>query len=397
METEKKEGKIWHNEHHIHKKNISKKINIENIFIGLTIILGITLIINIFLTYNISSGFKNAAEALREKMKPAKIELAIIKNSKCSDCFDISPIVSYIKSANVNVTKETSFEFDSKQGKELISKYKIQKIPTLIVTGDIDKVALEGLEKKENALILSNLKPPYTNAATGKIEGRVSLYILKDAACDKCADFTSLTTEMKKAGIRISEEKNIESSSDEGKALAKKYGIGFVPTLIISKDASAYPIMQQAWPRLGTIESDGSYVLRLVSPPYINLTTGKLRGLVNVVYLTDKSCTDCYDVNLNNQILTNPNGFAMKFDKEETIDISDSKGKELISKYNITQVPTVILSDEVSAYPSSKGMQQFFSAEKDASYVLRKLQVLGTYKDLATNQIVKAPQTSQVQ
>ena len=325
-------------------------------------------------------------------MKPAKIELTLIKNSKCSDCSDISAVIKNIKSRNVNVTKESAFDFDSKQGKDLISKYKIQKIPSFVVTGEIDEVNVQGLEKKDNSLVLSNIQPPYTNAVTGKIEGRVSLYILKDPSCEKCADFTSLTNEMKRAGIKITEEKSIDSASNEGENLIKKYNIGFVPAIILSKDASLYPIMQQAWPRLGTIESDGSYVLRLISPPYINMTTGKLRGLVNVAYLTDKSCTECYNVNVNKQILANQQGFAMKFDKEETIDISDAKGKELIAKYNITQAPTIILSDEVSAYPSSKALQQFFSIEKDGSYIFRKLQVLGTYKDLKTNQIVKAPQ-----
>lgn len=389
MEAEKK-GDAGRHSHH-HTKKISTKLNLGNIFIGLAVALGIIIIFNIFLTFSLNSDFKKASADIKEKMKPANIELTLIRNSKCSDCSDASEVVNYIKGWNANISKESAFELDSKQGKDAISKYQIQKIPSVVITGEIDKVNPEGFEKKENALVLSDIQPPYTNAATGKIEGRVFMLILKDKACDKCHDFSGLINEMKRAGIKITEERIIDSGSSEGVSLIKKYSIGFVPAIIVSKEASSYPIMQQAWPRMGTVESDGSYVLRLVSPPYMNLTTGRLRGIVDAVYLTDKSCTDCYDVNLNRQILANQQGIGMKFEKEDRIDVSDEKGKELIKKYNITQAPTVILSEEASAYPSMPSLSQFFSAENDGSYVFRKPQIFGAYRDLATGQVIKAP------
>ncbi|MBI3036037.1 hypothetical protein HYY71_06990, partial [Candidatus Woesearchaeota archaeon] len=328
----------------------------------------------------------------KEKLKPAKIELTLIKNSKCSDCFDISTIISHIKNANVNITKEKMYEFDSKEGKEIISKYKIDKIPSVVVTGEVDKVNIQGLEKKGSIILLTKLEPPYTNTLTGAIEGRVILYHLKDSTCEKCNDLNPLINQIKSIGVNIYEEKVVSPITEEGKALIKKYNIDFVPTIILSKDAAAYGIIQQAWPQIGSIESDGSYVLRLVSPPFINLTTGKLRGLVSIVYLTDKSCAECYNISLHREILVNPQSFSVKLDKEDTYDISDAKGKELAAKYNITQVPAVILSDEISAYPSSQALKQFFSVEKDGSYVFRMLSALGTYRDIAANQIVKAQQ-----
>ena len=85
----------------------------------------------------------------------------------------------------------------------------------------------------------------------------------------------------------------------------------------------------------------------------------------------------------------------MRLEKEEAYDISDAKGKELIAKYNITKVPTIILSEEIKAYPSSTALNQFFSAEKDGSYVFRKMDDVGTYRDLALNQVVKPVESSQ--
>jgi len=207
-----------------------------------------------------------------------------------------------------------------------------------------------------------------------------------------------IRSQIKAAGVKVSTEKKIEPSSDEGKELIKKYSIGFAPAIILSKEAAAYDIMQEAWLQIGTKEDDGSYVLRSVYPPYINLTTGKLRGLVDLTYLVDKSCTPplCYNVSVHREILTNPQGvFTIKLEKEETVDVEDAKGKELIAKYNITQVPMVIISDEASAYPSSQALKQFFSIEKDGFYVFRRLQVLGTYRDLTTGQIVKAQNEEQ--
>ena len=375
-----------------------KKFDLYSVFIALAVLLGIILLINIFYTFSLSSSLKKNIELNNEKSRPARIELTVIKNSKCADCFDTLPIVSHIKTGKVNITNQKTLEFDSSEGKALIIKYGIAKVPSIIITGEIDKSGFQGqgFDKKQDALVLSLVNPPYTDVATGKIEGRVTLYNLKDDSCDKCSDLDPLISQIKSSGVSFSAQKNVSSGSDEGKALIAKYKLDFVPALILSKDAAAYDIIQKVWPQIGSKETDGSYVLRTAYPPFINLTTGKLRGPVSIIYLTDKSCSDCYNVNLHKQILTGP-GFAMKLDKEETIDVSDGRGNELLAKYNITQVPTVILSDEAQVYPSSFSLKQFFSVEKDGSYIFRKLGVLGPYKDLIINQVVRPQQQSQGQ
>ena len=367
----------------------SKKFSLYDAFIGLVILLAIILLVNVVLTFNLSKNLKKSQQATMEINKPAKVELAVIKDSKCNDCFDIAAAVNYVKSAKVNITNEKTYEFSSSEGKQLASKYGIEKIPGLIITGEIEKVQLQGLVKNNGALVLAAPEPPYTNTATGKIEGRVVAYYLKDLSCTTCSDFPQLlVSEMKKSKIAFSDEKTVASDSAQGKDFIKNYHIDFLPAMILSKDASVYEIMSQAWSRYGPQETDGNYVLRLAVPPFINLTTGKLRGLVALTYLTDKSCSECYDVNQHKQILQG--SASMKFEKEEKVDISDAKGKELIAKYNITQVPTVIVTGDFEAYPAAQGLKQFFSVEKDGSFIFRKLSALGTYKDLSKNQVVKA-------
>lgn len=402
MEEDKKEGHhveshhTDHPEHALPKHHSTKKFNSYHIFVGLSVLLAIILLFSIMQTFSINSALKDKTEKAKELAKPAKIELAVIKDSKCTDCFDVSQLVKYIKSAKVEVTSEKNIEFDSAEGRQLIAKYNLEKIPNVVVVGEIDKVSLQGFEKKNDALLFIQIPPPYTNATSGEIKGRISLTSVNDPTCSKCADLNVLINQMKSSGIKITEQKDVNINTDEGKSLMAKYNLKFVPTIILSKDAEAYPIINQAWKQLGTVESDGSYVLRIVYPPYINLTTSKLKGIVDITYLTDKSCTECYNVSTHRQILASPQTFAIHLDKETTVDAGDAAGKQLIAKYNITQVPTVILSSEVSVYPASQALDQFFSVEEDGSYIFRKLSVVGVYRDLANNQIVK-PQAQQQQ
>ncbi|MBI2655825.1 hypothetical protein HYX06_05395 [Candidatus Woesearchaeota archaeon] len=386
---EKKEG-----HHHIHSTHHINKKNKLDILLIVAAVLGVILIINIFLAFGINQNLKKNIEAAKEAARPAKIQLTLIKNSKCADCFDASVLVDYVKSQKIELLNEKAIEFNSNEAKELISKYKIEKIPSILITGELEKLNLDGFDKIQDALVLSQINPPYTDAASGKVKGRVSLKLVKDESCVKCDNMEALIGQINLAGIKLGENKNISASSQEGKALIAKYKIGFVPTIVLSEDAGEYAIIQQAWPSIGTKEKD-AYVLRTVYPPFINLTTGQLRGLIDIIYLTDNSCADCYNVSFHKSVLTSQQSFAMAIGNEKTADISSAEGEDLVSKYSITQVPTVILSSEAGVYPSSTGLAQFFSIEKDNSYVFRQPSVVGAYKDLTTNSIVKPQQEVQ--
>src|SRR3989344_2332293 len=271
-----------HHDTHAHHGPNKKKYDI--ILISILAVLGIILLANIFFTLSVSKSLKKNIETANEAARPGEIEITLIENSACLDCSDISEVVDYVKSVKSNVTKETTLEFSSSEAKQLISKYQIKKIPAILVTGELSKIAIEGFEAKNDALVFADTPAPYIDAATGKVKGKVSLTLLKDASCEKCNDLKLLISQMKLSGIVVSEEKNATLGSAEGQQLASKYKINFVPTLLLSEDAADYPIIQQAWPQIGTKESDGNYVLRLVYPPYINLTTNELNGLIDVVY-----------------------------------------------------------------------------------------------------------------
>ncbi|HIH42068.1 TPA: hypothetical protein HA246_00305 [Candidatus Woesearchaeota archaeon] len=175
----------------------------------------------------------------------------------------------------------------------------------------------------------------------------------------------------------------------EGNRLVQKYAVEKVPALIFSSDAAAYDEFTQGFPQVGTIEKDGTFVMRTIPPPYMNVPQNKIYGLVYLTYLTDNSCTECYNVTLHNQILANPQGFNLKLQSEKYVDISSAEGKEIVKKYNITSVPTVLMSKDAGEYQLLvQTWPKVGSVESDGTFVFRDLTVMrGKYKDLVTNKL----------
>jgi serine kinase of HPr protein (carbohydrate metabolism regulator) len=201
---------------------------------------------------------------------------------------------------------------------------------------------------------------------------------------------TGIVNAFKQTGVKIVEEKTIEYKSDEGKQLVSKFGVREIPALIISKDILDYDSIKQVWNQLNTTEKEGFYALHSTAPPYIDVSNDKVVGLVTLVMLNDKTCNICYDVLVNKQILAR---FGIATDKEFSYDINSDEGKDLISKYKITKVPIIILSPEAKVYTDfAQVWSQVGTVENDEWYAMRSPELLGTYKDLSTNQIVQPQQ-----
>ncbi len=405
QEEHKHEKHEIHHAHHHKVEHEHKKDNKTTIY-TIVIVLGVILLG--FLLWNIFQGM-NATTKLNDKIKDAKADIAelekpveitlyLVKNSKCTNCVDLSSFVSAIKTEKVKIVKEELVEYDSENGKKLIEVYDIKKIPTVIIIGNLSKFESlkSAFDVKKDAFVLTRISPPYTDANNGDVKGLINSVIVSDKECKECIDFQPIVQQIRSNGVFLDTEKTVDVLSDEGKELVKKYNLSKVPSLIFSKEAGDYELIKQSWPQIGRIAADGSYLLEEVSPPYKDLATGKIVGLVEVTYLTDKSCDKCYDVAQHKAILANPKGFNVNFAKETTYDISDAKGKELVAKYNITAVPTVILSKEVSTYKSLVPVWKTVgSIESDGSFIFRNVGVIGAYKDLAKNEVIAQTQQEQ--
>lgn len=363
------------------------------IFVALTVILSA---INFSFIAARGAKIKEAAMASEIENQPAKLQLIKITASFCQDCFNIDSVVENLKKANANITSEKTLEFSSDEAKRLIETYGIEKVPTVIVLGEVNRSIIVSLWNENWQIEMANgtqissvyaaVSPPYVDI-NGNIRGLVTLTHIVDQSCQRCADIGQLISVFKQAGVKFSSEKAIDYIMPDAKQLIEKFGVQKIPALVISKDILDYPAIAQIWPQLNATEKQGFYALHTTVPPYRDLTTNKIEGLVNVIYLKDDSCSGCYDVHVNKQILER--NFGLVLVNETNADVSSDYGKSLIKQYNITKAPVILVSPDANVYDRFvQAWPQVGDIAKDSWFVMRNPNVLGTFRDLSTGQIV---------
>ena len=380
----------------VSKRGFATTKNLIIILISLFVVISL---VNTFFLSNIGKQITSNIALSKEQVRPAEIQLTAITLSDCKECFDINSAIGDIDKQNVNITSQETLDYESAKAKELIDLYNIEKLPTIIIKGETNKTEQltlywdhVGEQRGTNyeAVLYTNINPPYYDTVEGKFLGRVSLTHLVDSSCTKCVSLNGIVNAFKQFGVEFVEEKTVEYKSGEGSDLVKRFGVREVPALIISKDILDYDSIKQIWTQLNTTEKEGFYALHSTNPPYVDVATDKVIGLVTLIVLNDKSCNVCYDALVNKQILAR---FGVATEKELSYDIISDEGKNLISKYNITKVPIIVISPETKVYTTlTQVWPDVGTIENDGWYVMRNPELLGTYKDLSTNQIVQPQQ-----
>lgn len=339
---------------------------------------------------------KTISEA-HEAARPAAIQLTSIRDENCPDCFHLDKILLAVKSTNVNVTSEKTLEYSSEEAKKLISEYGITAIPSAIITGEINKTPQTGFAAEKGALIFQHPTPPYRDLHQNKVVGRVMLTIINVTDCAKCTDVAPLSVQLRNAGVSIYKQKTVSADSEEGKGLMEKYSITKLPAMLLSEDAAYYAIIQQAWPTIGSVESDGTYVMRKTSPPFYDTASGKVKGLATITLLNDSSCKECYDVTQHLPILKQ--AFGIVFETTKTTDASSKEGKALVEKYKITRVPTTVMTGVEDYESLSNPWEAVGTVESDGAYIFRTFENWPghAYKDLSTGKLVENPLPQQPQ
>jgi hypothetical protein len=221
----------------------------------------------------------------------------------------------------------------------------------------------------------------------------IDIIVLQESNCQDCSNLGLLIEAIKKENVKVNSEKTVEISSSEGMELINKYSIAKVPTLIISGEIEKDTNLKALWPQLGEVK-DSTFVLRQVSAPYVLTNSGDIRGRVKWIMLTDTSCSECYNVTRHEAILKQ---FGMSTQDRQLIDIRFPDGQELVDRYQIKLLPTIILIGDLEVYSSlTKIWPQVGTIEDDGAYVFREgVKQMGAYKDLTTDTVVKpaAPQS----
>jgi len=318
----------------------------------------------------------------------AEVKLTVI-TVDCEDCIDAKTAAGIIKDAPMlDVTEEEYLDADSDEGKAAIEKYDLKRLPAFILSGKELKLDLPTFREKDGDYVFDETPPPYYDVATSQIKGRIEVIKLVDPDCEECFDLSKLVNNLNQFGIKITSEKTVPFDSEEGKKIIEDYSITKIPTIIFSDDAKEYDQINQIWETVGSTESDGKMVLRTVNPPYKDLETNQVVGVVDITHLVDASCEECFDTAEIKKMFEAQMG--MSFGTETTVDISSEEGKDLIEQFDIKLVPTVIFSDDLGDYPTVPDMWTQIGIEKDGNYVLTKIDMIQgvVYKNLETGELV---------
>lgn len=382
----------------MNRKDVVSSIGSLNITwpkIILTVTLLATVIGALVSTKTLVAVNKNIATA-KEAARPANVKIVKISVPNCQDCFNIDTAISDFKKQNVKVEEEKTLAFDSPEARASIKQFAIKRVPAYIVFGEVTKNNLEGFIKsngeiKDKTFVFTKVTPIFINTGNSQEVGKVTATLLTDPLCAQCIDPRLTVDSFKKAGVKITDTpREVTWNSFEGQKIIDQYKITKLPTFILSSDIDFYENVKSNWTKIGTVEQDKTYVARNLFLPYRDLEKNQILGLVDLIYLADSACADCYKADTVQKPILKQ-GYGVGIASERTVDISSGEGRSLTSRYKITKAPTILLSPEADQYANLKNVwKSVGTVESDGWYVFREMQQLqgAVYKDLTTNQIV---------
>lgn len=380
------------------KNNRTKKTkDSRNLIPIISSFLMIILLYNISITNQYTSEIDEKINLAEELLKPAMIDAILITANDCTDCDTLDSTIAKINSSSdIDLVSLKTRDISSDEGKSLARQYGIKQLPAIIITGQTDKTqnvinaieSADGIYNKDMIALITPTKPIYYDIETATTIGDVKATIITDDSCESCINIDSLISQIEAGGITIIEKENLEHNSTTATDLISEYNINKLPALIFSSDFGEYEGMNALWSPVGSVEDDGSFVLRNISAPYLDLDTGKVVGLMTVISLTDNTCDECYDAKVHEDIIGSMGGVIATW---TDIDISTDKGKDYIERYNITSIPTILLSEDADRYPQLVSVWPSVGTfESDGTLVFRKNEVMTgmTYKNILTGEII---------
>ncbi|MBI2550630.1 hypothetical protein HYV83_05660 [Candidatus Woesearchaeota archaeon] len=362
-----------------------KGLNLSAITTVAAVALLLIVVFQAFQAFTLSQKLDAMAAEAQELNRPAVIELTAI-SADCEECAPLQQVISTVEGAKVNITKTTTLESKDSEAQELVVKYAIKRLPTVVITGEVDRVSLAslaGFTKADDALIYSQ-QPPYVDAATGDVKGLVSLTYVNVSSCKECPDLMGVVQQLR-SQVKVKEVKVVDFSSSDGSEIVKEFSMLRLPGILVSAEVNEYLLAAQL-AQVGTVKKGGAIALG-ANPPYLNVSTGEITGVTQLILLNDSSCTGCYDVTMHVPIVRR---FQVNPATIKVTDAASAEGKELISRYKITAVPTILVTGDVSPYQQLLDIWPTVgTTEKDGALVFRTMSAIAgrPYKDLTSGKV----------
>lgn len=216
--------------------------------------------------------------------KTPKLNVVVITEPSCPDCFDLTQVVEVIESQGAKV-RTTVLKHGEAEAQKLIEQHAILYLPAFVISGDINSPSLKELwtnfgEIKNRVVLFARQIPPYYELATAKIHGQFEIIYLTDQSCASCYDVATHGVALKNLGLSTTKITTWEATSKEAKDMIRKYKIISLPTVLLKGDLSEYMAFQSVWTQVGTKEADGTYVFREIGQKqmgtYKDLKTGQV-------------------------------------------------------------------------------------------------------------------------
>jgi hypothetical protein len=207
--------------------------------------------------------------------KPASPQKAVIRNQPvvrtvlltdpaCDGCFNISAYAEELQETIAMEVEQTAdtLVFNSPRLPAIAFNSTIAQYPVMVRGWEEVgyRITIPDGTYKGEWYVLPTLNPPYS--AGGRVHGKVGVVYLTLRSCSQCYDIFITRGFMEESRIVVGEEQVIDAESAEGRALVQRYNLTAVPTIIMDSEAAEYSNIQPGWGIMGTVEEDGSYVLR---------------------------------------------------------------------------------------------------------------------------------------
>ncbi|MDO8625718.1 MAG: hypothetical protein Q7R47_06555 [Candidatus Diapherotrites archaeon] len=215
-------------------------------------------------------------------------------------------------------------------------------------------------------------------------KGSVRLVLLSDSSCAKCVALDGVESALTDQNLVISRTQQLDYQSSEGAVFVSQYTIARVPAVIMIANAAAVPVLSKGFSSRGTLQT-GETVFVYDDPPpvFVDVATKKVRGIVDVVVLFDSNCSQCRKPLSQAEVASAGlivGDFAL-------VDLNSVRGAELVSRYKLTRVPSVVFSSEASLYTAFLEKVALSNPdETDGSFVLRDYPPV--YYDLVSKRLV---------
>ena len=342
---------------------------------------------------------QNTTQIIQTK---AELEIITINPSICSICRSTEGINLYVSQSaqrdNFSISAEKTINFPDSQTNELVRKYKIDRLPAVIIRatrGEIPQSFTQEFEsylgsvEADGVLVMRNVDAPYLNTSQNKIVGIVEGTAIYKQGCEKCLDpakyFQALEGE--EIGIVFSTKDSLEVDTPKASELIAKYNITKFPALILSEEAYEYGAFNQYIANAGE-KIQNKFVIKQPIAPFFDLSQNKTVGLVDALIINPVNCANCTNISGIVGGISVQGGIVL--DQTREIYENETDAREIITRLNITKLPTLILSDEMKYY---LGLEEEWirygnSIEENGSYVLRSPESLSlnwTHVNMSSN------------